>query len=816
MSVNSLKFTRVAPPTVGAANSKAVGQNVITEYVSFKNMTFKACRNYFASQVQDIRYSNSVKRFFLALIAYMFGNNGLMKMECIFALSIEKGVIDFSKFPNGNSGIYRPLKSGESAIQLEARPVGNDSPDETSGKNINFEVNADGAISQQFEISDGFYNVAGGEGICSIIFIYKRTIYNVPLGGNGIIAETATDGSGVVQLAPLNSDRAALQCEIGKNKTWKINENQGNTHFENKTLLPSFEGRPKPEDCANFPNYESGGNFNYQPVELGTGNFAVEAKPMCNQNIREFIEANIGNDIIRNIETANTCQDLLMLSKFTDGYQNANSICINSEGKIRIKLFLPPEIRDFVMQKDIPLLQCSSFDAGAPKYVYVHGQTYYPTAYNDGKFDASGIFITNRETSIVDTRHRNKMRGSRDVNKIGNAYITGSPINSPETYLDPSDYRLFSPLFDTIAENEIGIIVDVANGCDMVYMQPYNTNPSGKKCFPHANKENVQLNCLDSNNFQDWQLRSYTDNGCSFALSDENKDLFPSMPTGLFDPQNCEIHKMNNALEDYYIHVTHKNKSLDYLKMNWVDGQSASLETLEQYCCKIRKIANGKKPLFHCNGGMGRSATFLCAYQLYDILQKAKEQKIAVTFDAIRQKSPEVNGCLNLAWVLRNLILTGRMARQAFIQSPEQLASLYKFAQHLVDPKATLPEQSSNFPQNHPQVIQSQPNPQQLKQFFSQTNTGIGAIHNLLPTNHQQLTQNPSLANSLQFNQIPPPPNSQQFNPSAQQSLKVHNHNLLPTNHQQLTQNPSLANSPQQFNPNNRPDENPKSVYLKT
>ncbi|MDR1438263.1 MAG: hypothetical protein LBI69_04380 [Puniceicoccales bacterium] len=286
---------------------------------------------------------------------------------------------------------------------------------------------------------------------------------------------------------------------------------------------------------------------------------------------------------------------------------------------------------------------------------------------------------------MVGDDYKQWLKGGCDINRIGNAYITASPIKHNETFptrlvedktVTPKygDFApcyiitgsVLTPFLDTIHNSDIALIVDVANSDNSAYIQPYYTENNFTRRYNVTKDTDTPMH-LDPEDFRKWQLISC--NGSNPA-KDLEKDDYLSVKT----------------LQNSYISVFHKEKPLSYIKLAWADGGGQQPENLLDYCAKIHKIAKDSPPLFHCNGGMGRSATFLCAYQMYCFCKKAKEMGMAVTYDMGQQKSLvlEKDGkSLNLACVFRNLAFEGRAAREIFIQATKQWECLDEYGAYL-------------------------------------------------------------------------------------------------------------------------------------
>ncbi|MDR1401348.1 MAG: hypothetical protein LBI81_00100 [Puniceicoccales bacterium] len=86
---------------------------------------------------------------------------------------------------------------------------------------------------------------------------------------------------------------------------------------------------------------------------------------------------------------------------------------------------------------------------------------------------------------------------------------------------------------------------------------------------------------------------------------------------------------------------------------------------------------------FHCNGGLGRAPMFLTLRTLWNAKQSAEAAKIGTVYDANQQTKTDIDGNLNMAAVLKNILCLGTSKRSTFIQSEPQFNSVIEFAKSL-------------------------------------------------------------------------------------------------------------------------------------
>ncbi|MDR1437531.1 MAG: hypothetical protein LBI69_00555 [Puniceicoccales bacterium] len=383
----------------------------------------------------------------------------------------------------------------------------------------------------------------------------------------------------------------------------------------------------------------------------------------CKLEIQNLISSEFSEQFVENLSTTDECPHF--------NPQKRDGKCYvlhpgnpNDPNNRNVAYYTPNEMISF-QNKHMPI---KYYEESCKSYK-IYGNR---DSTSEENFTTTGMFCTSEKTSIVAESDKEKMRGCRDINRVGNAFITGSPVFCSEAYDNKQDNQQFTPFFNAIENGEVGLIVDLSSGDrpNRIYMHPNYAVKGGVQNGENRPKEE---------DFSDWEKVSY-DGDKHVSLTKQGDD----------EISDASDTKIRNELKDNYISVKHRGKTLNYMKLDCTDGAGMDLETLGDYCSKIKIAAQGKLPLFHCNGGMGRSATMLCAYQLNCIYEKALEQNIEVTYDIDSQTSPQIDGKLNLAWAMRNLILNGRMARQVFVQSPDQFTCLATFAQFLANKQKQL------------------------------------------------------------------------------------------------------------------------------
>jgi protein tyrosine phosphatase len=122
---------------------------------------------------------------------------------------------------------------------------------------------------------------------------------------------------------------------------------------------------------------------------------------------------------------------------------------------------------------------------------------------------------------------------------------------------------------------------------------------------------------------------------------------------------------------------------------NMADNTALSDEKFVEFMRAIDSLkdkgVDTSKIVFHCNGGLGRAPTMLVIRTLWQAAQTAKLSGLDVVYDAKNQNLMQVEGNLNLAAVLKNILCQGTYARSTFIQTKEQFEATAKFAEYLAD-----------------------------------------------------------------------------------------------------------------------------------
>ncbi|MDR0727467.1 MAG: hypothetical protein LBF26_01040 [Puniceicoccales bacterium] len=99
---------------------------------------------------------------------------------------------------------------------------------------------------------------------------------------------------------------------------------------------------------------------------------------------------------------------------------------------------------------------------------------------------------------------------------------------------------------------------------------------------------------------------------------------------------------------------------------------------------KVRKQYGVTVTVSHCNGGMGRGPTQMYMDKIETAAREAQVAGYGCVCDWTNQKLPMVDGKINLAYVTRNMVLAGHVARHVCGQSTGQFLQLEKFTEDMV------------------------------------------------------------------------------------------------------------------------------------
>lgn len=98
---------------------------------------------------------------------------------------------------------------------------------------------------------------------------------------------------------------------------------------------------------------------------------------------------------------------------------------------------------------------------------------------------------------------------------------------------------------------------------------------------------------------------------------------------------------------------------------------------------KIRQEHGVTVTVSHCNGGMGRGPTQMYMDAIQRVARQAQAKGFGCVCDWDKQKLPLVDGKINLAYVARNMVLTGHAARNVCGQSTSQFLQLKQFTEDM-------------------------------------------------------------------------------------------------------------------------------------
>jgi hypothetical protein len=117
-----------------------------------------------------------------------------------------------------------------------------------------------------------------------------------------------------------------------------------------------------------------------------------------------------------------------------------------------------------------------------------------------------------------------------------------------------------------------------------------------------------------------------------------------------------------------------------------LDNHTFSTEVQQQINAVVNDIRERKHVTFtvsHCNGGMGRGPTHMFLDSVERVAHQAHKEGHGCVCDWGQQKSPLVDGKINLAYVARNMALKGNAARHVCGQSTSQFQQVERFTEDI-------------------------------------------------------------------------------------------------------------------------------------
>lgn len=89
--------------------------------------------------------------------------------------------------------------------------------------------------------------------------------------------------------------------------------------------------------------------------------------------------------------------------------------------------------------------------------------------------------------------------------------------------------------------------------------------------------------------------------------------------------------------------------------------------------------------IYHCNGGLGRAPSILTLRTLWRVAKRACALGMRVVWDECRQEELVTGNTVNLAALLRRILVRGTHARSTFVQSQAQFEALPAFGRYLAE-----------------------------------------------------------------------------------------------------------------------------------
>jgi hypothetical protein len=128
------------------------------------------------------------------------------------------------------------------------------------------------------------------------------------------------------------------------------------------------------------------------------------------------------------------------------------------------------------------------------------------------------------------------------------------------------------------------------------------------------------------------------------------------------------------------------------------DNHTFSTEVQQRINAEVEQIRQQHSvtvTVAHCNGGLGRAPTHMYMDTIEKVARRAAESGHVCVCDWKQQKLPEVDGKVNLAYVARNMVLTGHAARNVCGQSTGQFKQIKQFAEDMAGVYDTPPPTST-------------------------------------------------------------------------------------------------------------------------
>jgi protein tyrosine phosphatase len=166
-----------------------------------------------------------------------------------------------------------------------------------------------------------------------------------------------------------------------------------------------------------------------------------------------------------------------------------------------------------------------------------------------------------------------------------------------------------------------------------------------------------------------------------------NDYLTENPPDGLTDLETVADINLDTSIRIQIRKAKIDGKTFYHARVhNWADNTALNSERISQINAEIEKLCVNnaiRKVTIHCNGGLGRAPTMMYSNAIERIAKEAKAQGMGCCCNWDNQTQPMVDGKVNLAYVMRNMLLTGHAIRSTCGQSKAQFEFYKTFTEEM-------------------------------------------------------------------------------------------------------------------------------------
>jgi hypothetical protein len=169
-------------------------------------------------------------------------------------------------------------------------------------------------------------------------------------------------------------------------------------------------------------------------------------------------------------------------------------------------------------------------------------------------------------------------------------------------------------------------------------------------------------------------------------------------PNGLTDLEEVETIRLGVVSQDGEMSIQIRKAEIDgkeffHLRiLHWPDNAALNPEIVSKINEHIEDLCARygiQKMTTHCNGGLGRAPTMMYANSVEHVAREANARGMGCCCDWDNQTSPTVGDRVNLAFVMRNMMLTGHAIRSTCGQSAEQFEFYKDFTEKMAEKYAS-------------------------------------------------------------------------------------------------------------------------------